>query len=153
LAVRSLILSPWDNLTEFEKVLEVVKCWLRNIAVTEEGVTMLVKTTVFELCNGEYKNLSELAQAMGISVSQLYRVRKGERNINQKFIVGAIKAFPGYQLADLFYLSSEPAAKEKQRMESTKQALGRFNSAVRVHGISRNKRQQDDIHPRKLVQV
>ncbi len=55
---------------------------------------MLVKTTVFELHNSKYNNLSELAKAMGLSVSQIYRVREGKRNINQKFIVGAIKAFP-----------------------------------------------------------
>jgi len=44
---------------------------------------------------------------MGISVSQLYRVRDGKRNINQKFLVGAIKAFPGHKLDDLFYLVPE----------------------------------------------
>jgi len=65
---------------------------------------MIVKTRVFELCNGNYKNLSELAYAMGISVSQIYRVREGKRNINQKFIVGAFQAFPGCKFDDLFYL-------------------------------------------------
>ena len=54
-----------------------------------------------------YKNLSELAQAMGISVSQVYRVREGKRGINQKFIIGAKKAFPHYKLDELFYLDSE----------------------------------------------
>ncbi len=68
---------------------------------------MRVKTRIFELRNGNYKNLSELAQAMGISVSQIYRVREGKRHINQKFIVGAIKAFPGHKLDDLFYLTPE----------------------------------------------
>ncbi len=65
---------------------------------------MIVKTKVFEFGNNGYKNLSELAQAMGISVSQIYRVREGKRHINQKFIVGAIKAFPKCRLDDLFYL-------------------------------------------------
>ncbi len=68
---------------------------------------MLVKTKIFELCDKDYKNLSELAQAMEISVSQVYRVREGKRNINQKFIIGAIKAFPGHKLDDLFYLAPE----------------------------------------------
>ena len=68
---------------------------------------MIVKTRIFELCNGKYKNLSELAQAMGISVSQVYRVREGKRSINQKFIVGAIKAFPRHKLDDLFYFAPE----------------------------------------------
>ena len=69
---------------------------------------MLVKTRVFELSDGKYKNLSELAKAMGISISQVYRVREGKRNINQKFIVGAIKAFPNHKLDDLFYFVPEP---------------------------------------------
>lgn len=69
---------------------------------------MLVKTRVFELSDGKYKNLSELAKVMGISISQVYRVREGKRNINQKFIVGAIKAFPKYKLDDLFYFVPEP---------------------------------------------
>ena len=66
---------------------------------------MIVKTRVFELSHKEYRNLTELARAMGISVSQIYRVRSGKRNINQKFIVGAIKAFPRHKLDDLFYLT------------------------------------------------
>ena len=68
---------------------------------------MLIKTRIFELCNGRYSNLSELAQAMGISVSQIYRVREGKRHINQKFIIGAKQAFPHYRLDDLFYLDEE----------------------------------------------
>jgi len=69
---------------------------------------MIIKTRVFELCNGNYKNLSELAQVMGLSVSQVYRVREGKRSINQKFIIGAKKAFPNYRLDELFYLDSNP---------------------------------------------
>jgi transcriptional regulator with XRE-family HTH domain len=68
---------------------------------------MIIKTRIFGLCHGNYDNLSELAQAMGISVSQIYRVREGKRSINQKFIAGAIKAFPNYKLDDLFYLVPE----------------------------------------------
>ena len=79
---------------------------------------MLVKTRVFELCNGKCRNLSELAEAMEISVSQVYRVREGKRHINQKFIVGAIKAFPEYKFDDLFYFAPDPAAKETQKIES-----------------------------------
>ena len=72
---------------------------------------MIVKTRIFELYNDgtSYQNLSELAQAMGISVSQVYRVREGKRRINQKFIVGAIKAFPNRTLDELFFLTLEPA--------------------------------------------
>ena len=68
---------------------------------------MLLKTKIFEFCNEDYKNLSELAQAMGISVSQIYRVKEGKRNINQKFITGAIKAFPKHKFDDLFYFVPE----------------------------------------------
>jgi len=68
---------------------------------------VIIKTRVFELCNGNFRNLSELAHAMELSVSQVYRVREGKRGINQKFIVGAKKAFPDYRLDELFYLESE----------------------------------------------
>ncbi len=74
-----------------------------------EGRTMRVETRVFKIYDREYKNLIELAQAMGISVSQLYRVREGTRCINHKFIIGAKKAFPEYNLGDLFYLAPQPS--------------------------------------------
>lgn len=70
---------------------------------------MIIRTKIFDLCHNEYKNLTELAHAMGISVSQVYRVREGKRQINQKFVIGAVKAFPGRKLDDLFYLVPEPA--------------------------------------------
>lgn len=76
---------------------------------------MIVETRVFELCNHRYRNLSELAQAMDISVSQVYRVREGKRHINQKFIVGAIKAFPGHKLDDLFYLTPDSSTVTNNR--------------------------------------
>ena len=68
---------------------------------------MRVKTRVFELSNGKYRNLTELASAMGISASQVYRVREGKRHVNEKFITGAIKAFPQRKLDELFYLVPE----------------------------------------------
>lgn len=68
---------------------------------------MKLKTKVLELCNGKYTNLSELAQAMGISTSQVYRVRQGKCHINEKFIIGAIDAFPNHRLDELFYLAPE----------------------------------------------
>ena len=68
---------------------------------------MIIKTRIFELCNGRYRNLSDLAQAMEISVSQIYRVREGKRHINQKFIIGTMKAFPECKLDDLFYFTDE----------------------------------------------
>jgi len=64
---------------------------------------MIIKTRVYEFAQGKYGNLSDLARAMGLSVSQVYRVREGKRGINEKFIVGAKKAFPDYRLDELFY--------------------------------------------------
>ena len=111
---------------------------------------MIVKTRIFEFCNSYYKNLSELATVMGISVSQIYRVREGKRHINQKFIVGAMKAFPNHKLDDLFYLTPElpavnknnhnrhsaavstdrPDAEEEQVAQSPQQIVERFISAT-----------------------
>ena len=68
--------------------------------------TMIIRTRVFELSQDKYHNLSELAQAMGLSISQVYRVRMGKRGINEKFLIGAKKAFPEYRLDELFYFSS-----------------------------------------------
>ena len=68
---------------------------------------MTIKTRIFELGDHNYRNLTELARVMGISVSQIYRVREGKRGINQKFIIGAMRAFPRYRLDDLFYLEPE----------------------------------------------
>jgi hypothetical protein len=62
---------------------------------------------VFEMASERYHNLSALASAMGLSVSQIYRVREGKRGINEKFIVGAMKAFPERRLDDLFYCPKE----------------------------------------------
>ena len=93
-------------------------------------VVMIIKTRIFELRDKNYKNLSELAQVMGISVSQIYRVREGKRNINQKFIIGAIKAFPKHKFEDLFYLAPEPqTATDYYRQGSIEeQALEKFTS-------------------------
>ena len=104
---------------------------------------MIIRTRIFEFCDGSYKSLSELAQAMGISVSQIYRVKEGKRRINQKFIIGAIKAFPEHKFDDLFYLAPEPPTVTdyyrqgsieeqvaKEKTEGTEQALGKFTSAM-----------------------
>jgi len=85
---------------------------------------MIVWTRIFELADGNYKNLSELAKTMGISVSQIYRVREGKRRINQKFIVGAIKAFPNHKLDELFYLSSEPEDEQSVTEKPGKEGSG-----------------------------
>jgi len=68
---------------------------------------MELRTRIFDLYHGNYDGLVELAQTMGIATSQVYRVKKGERRINGKFIVGAVRAFPGYKLDDLFYIGRD----------------------------------------------
>ena len=87
---------------------------------------MLIKTTVFELANGKYHNLSDLARAMELSVSQVYRVREGKRGINEKFFIGAKKAFPDHRLDELFYFNSgQPSG---YMMETT--VTSRYNHIV-----------------------
>jgi len=66
-----------------------------------------LKTTVFELYTVRYENITRLAQAMEMSVAHVYNVRRGIRGINEKFIVGAVKAFPEYKLDVLFYVGEE----------------------------------------------
>ena len=80
---------------------------------------MILKTRIFELCHGRYSNLSELAQTMEISISQIYRVREGKRYINQKFIIGATKAFPEHKLDDLFYFTIELTTVTKRRHQTS----------------------------------
>ena len=67
---------------------------------------MKIQTRVFEMAHGKYQNLSDLAKAMGLSASQVYRVREGKRGINEKFIVGAKNAFPESRLDELFYFDA-----------------------------------------------
>ena len=67
---------------------------------------MIIKTRVFELAQDKYRNLSDLAKAMELSISQVYRVRMGKRGINEKFLIGAKKAFPEFRLDELFYFYS-----------------------------------------------
>jgi len=68
-------------------------------------VAIKLNTRVFKLYKGKYRNLVKLAHAMGILRDLIYRVRKGERGVNQKFIIEAIKASPRHKLDDFFYAS------------------------------------------------
>ena len=79
---------------------------------------MIIKTRVFQLAAGKYQNLSDLARAMGLSVSQVYRVREGKRGINEKFIVGAKKAFPECRLDELFFFHTDLTADIMERRSS-----------------------------------
>ncbi len=103
---------------------------------------MKLNTRVFELYKGKYENLSELAQAMGISEGQIYKVRQGKRSINESFIIGAIKAFPGYKLDDLFYPVPEETQEVVMKLNTRVFELykGKYRSLyelARVMGISK----------------
>ena len=93
---------------------------------------MIIRTRVFDIANDKFQNLSELARAMGISVSQVYRVREGKRGINEKFIVGAKMAFPELRLDELFYFNTEQPS--GNLMETS--ANGRYHYIVeRLNGV------------------
>ena len=66
---------------------------------------MLLETQIFKLYNGKYRNIRELAQAMGISVGQISGVQQGKHSIDEEFIIGALKAFPEYGIGHLFYFT------------------------------------------------
>lgn len=95
---------------------------------------MELKTRIFELATEKGLSVSQLAQPMGLSVGQLYRVLQGKRRINGKFIIGAKKAFPGYELNDLFYVVPDGTKKSKVMLTTTNVAhvLGVDPLTVRV---------------------
>jgi hypothetical protein len=110
------------------------KCPFRNYNIAYwhiKTATMIIKTRVFELANGKYHNLSDLARAMELSISQVYRVREGKRTINHKFIIGAKKAFPEQRLDDLFYFkpASSKKAKEPSVTKRYNHIVQRLNSS------------------------
>jgi len=69
---------------------------------------------VFDLAAERFDNLSELAKKMGVSVSQVYRVREGKQSVNEKFIIGAKRAFPDLTLNDLFYFEADAEPTRRQ---------------------------------------
>jgi len=72
-----------------------------------------------------------MAHAMGVSVSQVSRVRSGKRNINQKFIVGALNAFPRFSFDELFHIARESKETRTEMVFST----ARIEGATRKTGI------------------
>jgi hypothetical protein len=73
-----------------------------DIRAAKESQVMKLETRAFELYEGKYKNLIELARAMWVHPSHVYRVKRGECRINETFIVGVMQAFPTYKLEELF---------------------------------------------------
>jgi hypothetical protein len=94
--------------------------------IARHDIIMIIRTRVFDMASSRYHNLSDLARAMGLSVSQVYRVREGKRGINEKFIVGAKRAFPECHLDELFYFNPEPSP--RAMAETT---AGRYDHIVR----------------------
>jgi len=62
-----------------------------------------LKTRVFDIYRGKFKNMTELAKAMGVSPGYIYKVKQGKRGINHQFILGVMSVFPGC-LDDYFYI-------------------------------------------------
>jgi hypothetical protein len=92
---------------------------------------MIIRTRIFDMADSRFRNLAELARAMGISVSQVYRVREGKRGINEKFIIGAKMAFPDLRLDELFYFNSDHSHESL-----TATAAGRYGEMSRqYHGV------------------
>jgi len=59
-----------------------------------------LKTRLFDL----EPDMKKLARLVRMSVSEVYRIREGKRQIGHQFIVGALTAFPGRKFDDLFYI-------------------------------------------------
>lgn len=61
-----------------------------------------MRTRLFDMEEG--LDMRKLARLVGLSLSQLYRIRQGKRRIGRQFIVGALTTFPKYKFDDLFYI-------------------------------------------------
>jgi hypothetical protein len=98
---------------------------------------MIIRTRVFDIAEEKYENLSELAKAMDISVSQVYRVREGKRGINEKFIIGAKMAFPDLRLDELFYFNND-----QQSRKVPKNTVNQHDSYIveRLDAVDRSKK-------------
>jgi len=78
---------------------------------------MRLRTRVFELAFGAgYFTDQSLARAMGVHITTLCLVKKNEtdpgspdaREPSRTFILGALRAFPGKTMDDLFYTEPDP---------------------------------------------
>lgn len=93
---------------------------------------MKLETRVFEVYNVRYTNLHEVAQAMGMNPRQIYRVRQGKCGISEKFIIRALRAFPGYALNDLFYVVPDGGKNEGGNNGAGMVAASRRDEVVRL---------------------
>ncbi|MBA7690897.1 hypothetical protein ES703_99432 [subsurface metagenome] len=77
---------------------------------------MKLNTRVFELYKGRYGSVPKLALAMGVSRALIHKVKQGKRGIGGRFIIGAIRAFPEYNLGDLFYVNEGQLVKSSNNL-------------------------------------
>ena len=63
---------------------------------------------------------------MGISGGHIYKVRQGKRGIGGSFIIGAIKAFPEYNVGDLFYVEGQPVKSSNKLPEFREYARQKY---------------------------
>lgn len=66
-----------------------------------------MQTTVFDLARERGWSLRTLATAMGMSHSEVVRVKSGQRPIGGLFIRGALRAFPDKSFDELFTVERE----------------------------------------------
>lgn len=66
-----------------------------------------MRTRVFELARERGWSMRTLASAMGISHSEVVRVRLGQRPIGGLFIRGAMLAFPDLTFEQMFTIDRE----------------------------------------------
>lgn len=77
-----------------------------------------LRTRAFEIarCRG-IKTDAELARVMEISHATVSRVQSQLRQINQVFIIGALRAFPDLTFEELFFIDPERAVDSVQAAE------------------------------------
>ena len=67
---------------------------------------MKLKMKIHKLCKEEKIKLADLAKTMNLSLNYIKKMEKGETEINKRFIIASIKAFPKYKISDLFYFDN-----------------------------------------------
>lgn len=69
---------------------------------------MRLRTRVFDLAKDAGWSGAALADAMGMSEATVSLVRSNKREIGQRFIAGALRAFPSLSFDDLFWYERSP---------------------------------------------
>ena len=63
---------------------------------------MQIRTRLFDKKPGY--GTGQLASILGISSSQVYRIKCGKRKVSATFVANALYAFSEYKFEDLFYI-------------------------------------------------